>query len=129
MKEWVTKHLYEILISTVAVFATVRPLVVVVSLLIFSDTITGILAAHKRGEKITSQGFSRTISKLFFYNLAIVLGFLMEKFVLLEVVPVVKAIVLVIGVTEFKSFLENFESITGINLLDKLKQYLHHHHK
>lgn len=126
MKEWVTKHLYEILISIVAVFATIQPLVVVVSLLIFSDTITGILAAHKRGEKITSQGFSRTISKLFVYNLAIVLGFLMEKFVLLEVVPVVKAIVLVIGVTEFKSFLENFESITGINLLDKLKQYLHH---
>lgn len=126
MKEWVTKHLYEILISVVAVFATIHPLVVVVSMLIVSDTITGILAAHKRGEKITSQGFSRTIYKLFIYNLAIVLGFLMEKFVLLEVVPVVKAIVLVIGVTEFKSFLENFESITGINLLDKLKQYIHH---
>lgn len=111
-------------LSILAIFAPIQPLLLAVGFLIAADTLTGIMAAHKRGEKITSSGFSRSIAKLFIYQTVIVTGFLMEKYLIADLgLPVVKLLAGVIGVTEFVSLLENAESITGLNF-SKIKKLL-----
>lgn len=92
--------------------------------LIVADTLTGVIAAYRRGEEIKSSGLSRAITKLFVYQVVIITGFLLEKYMLADLgVPIVKLLAGVIGVTEGKSLLENTESITGIDLL-KIKKAL-----
>lgn len=110
-------YLKALLVSAIAVLAPVKALIYIISLLILSDTVTGIIAAYKRGEEINSKGMKKTIIKLFLYNLVIVLAFLIERYILESIVPFVKVGALTIALTEFKSVIENFESITGIKLL------------
>ena len=105
-------------------FAPIQPLMAAVAVLIVADTITGIIAAYKRGEEIRSSGLSRAVVKLFVYQVVIVTGFLMEQYIVPDLgVPVVKLLAGVIGVVEFKSLLENVESVTGLDLL-KIKKAL-----
>ena len=112
------------LLSVLAVFAPIQPLLITVGVLIAADTVTGIIAAYKRGEEIKSSGLSRAITKLFVYQVVIITGFLLEKYMLSDLgVPIVKLLAGVIGVTELKSLLENSESVTGVDLL-KIKKAL-----
>ncbi len=46
------------------------------------------------------------------YQLAIITGFVLEKYLIDGMVPVAKMVAAVIGITEFKSILENTEAIT-----------------
>jgi hypothetical protein len=96
--------------------APVRATMIAVSVMVLIDLITGIWAAHRRKEKITSNGIRRTISKTLAYQIAIFSSFLMEKY-FLSGIPVVKVVAGLIGTTEFKSVLENLSSITGIDFL------------
>lgn len=112
------------LISLLAVFSPIQPLMAAVAFLIVADTITGIIAAYKRGEEIRSSGLSRAVVKLFVYQVVIVTGFLMEQYIVPDLgVPIVKLLAGVIGVVEFKSLLENVEGVTGLDLL-KIKKAL-----
>lgn len=113
MSSW----LKSLIFSIFAILLPIKELLIITSLLILSDTITGIIAAYKRGEEINSVGFKKTIIKLFLYNLVIILAFLIEKFIIGDFIPFVKVGAAVIVLTEFKSVIENFESITGIKLL------------
>lgn len=101
------------LISTVAIFAPAKALILVTGLLIFADLFTGMLAARKRGEKIKSAALRRTITKCFVYELAILLGFLVEVYMLDGFIPVSKIAAGLISVVEFKSILENLDVING----------------
>ncbi|MCX7727825.1 MAG: phage holin family protein, partial [Chitinispirillaceae bacterium] len=109
--------------AIISLLAPIKGILITTSLLIFADTITGILAAYKRNEEINSTGFKKTIIKLFLYNLVIVLAFLIEKFIFDEFIPFVKIGAMVIALTEFKSVLENFEDITGIKMT-QIKQLI-----
>ena len=105
-------------------FAPIQPLLITVGVLIAADTVTGIMAAKKRGEKITSAGLGRSIVKMFVYQTVLITGFLMEKYLLQDTgIPILKLISGVIGLTEFISLLENTETLTGVDLL-KLKKLL-----
>lgn len=110
-----------IAVAIASLFAPIKGILVTTSVLIFADTVTGILAAYKRGEEINSTGFKKTIIKLFLYNLVIILAFLIERFVFDEFLPFVKIGAMVIALTEFKSVIENFEEITGIKMLQLKK--------
>lgn len=112
------------LLSILAVFAPLKALMGAVAFLIMADTVTGIIAAYKRGEEIRSSGLGRAIVKLFVYQVVIITGFLMEQYIVPDLgIPIVKLLAGVIGVVEFKSVLENVESITGLNLM-KIKKAL-----
>ena len=111
-------------ISLIAVFAPIQPLLVTVGFLIAADTITGVIAAYRRGEEIRSSGFSRAVVKLFVYQVVLMSGFLLETYLMSEVgIPITKLIAGLVGVVEMKSLIENTESITGIDLL-KIKKVL-----
>ena len=103
-----------------AVFAPAKEMILTCLVLIAVDLITGIMAAKKTGQPITSAGIRRTISKVFIYETAIMLGFLTQKFLLADSVPVTNMIAGVIGLTELTSVLENMNRIQGDNVLKSI---------
>lgn len=118
MKEW----LESILIASIAALAPIHTVIISVGIMILADLFTGILAAHKRGEKITSAAMRRTVSKIVVYQTAVITGFLLERYLLNDIIPVSKVVAGVIGLVEFKSILENSNKILG---KDIFKSVLH----
>lgn len=109
-------------LASFAVFAPIKAVIITVGILIFADLVLGILAARKRGEKITSAGMRRTITKMCVYQLAVLTGFLFETFLLGGLIPVSKLVAAVIGSVEFKSLLENVTEITGVSFKDLISK-------
>lgn len=109
-----------LLVSCVAVFAPIKAVILVTGLLIFADLITGILAARKKGQKITSAGLRRTVTKIFIYNAAIMLGFLAETYMLDGFIPVSKIASGLIAVVELASLYENLNVLHGSNIFKQL---------
>lgn len=110
------KFLQPLLVSLLAVFSPIHSILIVSCFLIIADLASGIMAAKKRGEVITSAGYRRTLSKFLVYNLAIISGFLVERYMVSDLVPLSKLIAGVISLTELKSILENLNSINGVDI-------------
>lgn len=113
MKEW----LYKGLLVLLAVLAPIKPLIISCIFLIVADLITGIIAAYKRKEKISSAEMGRSITKLVVYQLAIISAFVLEVYMLDNLIPVAKIVGGVIGMVELKSILENVSVIAGEDIL------------
>jgi hypothetical protein len=111
------------LLSIAAVFTPIRPMLATVMVLTLLDAFTGVLAANRRGERITSHGFRRTIGKLLVYQVATLTAFLTESFLIPEL-PVTKIVAGAVGITEFKSILENLDSLAGVPILKVILQKL-----
>lgn len=109
-----------LLISVAVIFAPIKTALLVTGILIGADLITGVMAARKRGEPITSAGLRRTISKMFIFQTAILLAFLVEKYMVGGELPIAKIASAYIGLVEYKSILENLNSINGESLLTNL---------
>jgi hypothetical protein len=120
----VKDFLFGLVVSCAAVFAPIKALLLVTGIMIFADLVTGILAARKKGEAINSAGLRRTISKVFIYNAAIMLGFLAETYLLEGFIPISKIAAGLIGTVEITSVFENLNVLNGSNvfksLIDKL---------
>lgn len=120
MKEYLIKTI----IVTMAIFAPIKPLLLACGALIFADMVTGMMAARKRGESISSASMRRTLSKMVIYQIAILSGFILEHYMLDDLLPVSKIVGGVIGLVEFKSVLENVSTIAGQDILDLVKKKL-----
>jgi hypothetical protein len=107
------KYLIELCIAIAVVLAPIKAVMITVGFLVAADFIFGILAARKRGEKITSARMSHSITKAFVYQGAVISGFLMEKYLLDSVLPVCKIVAGLIGSVEMKSLLESANDILG----------------
>jgi Na+/H+ antiporter NhaD/arsenite permease-like protein len=118
------KFLEGLLVSLLAVFAPIKAVILVTGMLIMADTMTGILAARKRGEKISSAGLRRTVTKSLVYLTAVCMGFLVEKYMIEEFMPISKIISGVISLVELKSILENLDVINGGSLFKTVIQRL-----
>ena len=106
MKQW----LMNIFLAIMAALAPIHAIMISVGVLIFIDLFTGIWAALKRKEKIQSAIMRRTISKIVIYQLAVISAFILETY-LLPSVPATKIVAGVIGLVEFKSVIENSNTI------------------
>lgn len=101
----------------------IHPLMAAAGALVAIDTITGMVAARKRKEQITSAALRRTVSKMVVYQVAIISGFILETYLLSEALPIAKLAAGWVGVTEFKSIVENLSTIQGAPILgDVLKK-------
>lgn len=110
--------------ACLVVFMPIKAIIIVAMVLSIVDLITGVLAAIHRGEHITSNGFSRTLVKIMVYEIAIMTGYLVEQYLTGEIVPVVKILGSLIGMTELKSILENLEAITGQKIFQQIVDLL-----
>lgn len=115
-KQFAIKWFEGLLLSVFAIFAPIQSLLLTTGVMILGDLISGIWAAKKRNEPITSAGLRRTISKLFIYELAIMFAFLAEKY-MSDVLPFVKLVSGMISIVELKSIYENLNAISGTELL------------
>jgi hypothetical protein len=116
MKTW----LISILLSVLAALSPMVPLFVTATLLIVSDMVFAIYRAYKNGVPITSRKLSQVLPKLILYNIGILLAFLVEKYVLVDTIPISKLALGVISMVELKSIDESFQSIFGYSLYAKL---------
>lgn len=107
-------------LSFLAVFTPVHTMLLAALGLIVVDLITGLIASYKRGDKITSAVFSRTLIKTLVYETAIVTAFLAEKYLTGDTVKATNIVTTFIGMGEALSVMENLNEISGGSLLKSL---------
>lgn len=108
-------------LAGLAVFLPIKELMLTIGFLVGADMIVGIWKALKLKQRIRSRRMSDTITKLLLYQIAIMSGFLIETFIISELIPITKLVATVIAVIEFKSIIESIESVTGKDLWSKIK--------
>ena len=111
-------------LACMSIFLPIRELMLTIGFLVGADMVVGIWKALKTGQKIRSRRMSDTITKMLLYQLAIVSGFLIEKYIITDILPIAKLIGSVIAIIEFKSIVESIESVTGQNLWTKIKEVI-----
>ncbi|NBA74569.1 hypothetical protein GOQ04_03375 [Emticicia sp. ODNR4P] len=117
------KNAFFVLLSTASqFFLPIGNYIIIISILLVFDFITGVQAARKRGEKITSEGWRRTATKIWIYAMSIILTHYIRITMLSTSVELdlAKYISCFLISTELKSLDENIESITGVSILSKV---------
>ena len=109
------------LLASLAVFLPIKELMLTIGFLVAADMVVGIWKALKLKQRIRSRRMSDTITKLLLYQIAIMSGFLIESFIISELIPITKLVATVVAVIEFKSIIESIESVTGKDLWSKIK--------
>ena len=97
--------------------------------LILADTATGLWKAKHLKQEITSRKLSAIISKLLLYELCVILFFLIDYFILNDIiltffsVPLMltKVLALVLASIEIMSISENWRVVKGVNLYQSAK--------
>lgn len=103
-------------LSLLALFLTpCKPSLLAALGLVFADLLLGVLAAHKRGERIVSKALRRTVAKLVCYESAIILAFICEQYLAVGL-PLAHIVGGFIGTTELTSCYENLQDITGVEV-------------
>lgn len=122
----------KILIILSAFLMPIKPLLILVGLMIFLDTIFGVWKCKKDGTKITSKGLSSIVSKMVLYQASVILFFALEKFLVGDFILLFTSIplfltkvvaTLLVGI-ELLSISENIEAATGVNIWQKIKSML-----
>jgi uncharacterized membrane protein len=96
-------------------FLPIKHFLIFTIFVVFADTITGIIAAKKRGEKITSKGLYRTSQKVVVYFCGIMI-FHGASVTFGLPSQIVYSVSFLIAFTELYSVSENIKSITGVNI-------------
>jgi phage-related holin len=128
----VKQYLIQLLAVISAFFLPISGILFLIGFSIFLDTITGIWKAKKLNIKITSRGLSAIVSKLFLYEVAVILTYLIDKFILNDIilqffsVPLMltKILSLVLVSIEAISISENYKAVKGIDIWSALKNLL-----
>jgi len=126
-----SKWLY-LLGIVLAFFMPITGMVLAVGFAIFLDTITGIWKSRKNGVPIRSRKLSAVISKMFLYQLTIILFFLIDWFILNDILKSIfttellltKVLSLVLISIEVVSINENYKAVRGVDLWSSLKNLL-----
>jgi hypothetical protein len=120
--------------SLCTLIAPVKPMVLMAIFTIILDMAFGIWRSVKKNgwASIRSRRLSNTISKSLLYSGAIVFIFMLEKFILADLLAyfisvdllMTKAFTAFCVFTELKSINENYHSVTGVNVWDKFMQFV-----
>lgn len=100
-------------------FLPIGHYLIITVVLVLVDFGTGVAAARHRKEELRSRGFARTILKIGLYSAAVLLShgmdlvFFAPQGLSFGLVWIVAAL---IGLTEFKSNLENIATVTGLDI-------------
>jgi len=109
------------LLAGLSILLPIKELMLTVGFLVAADLVVGIWKALKLKQRIRSRRMSDTVTKLLLYQLAIISGFLIEKYVLTEILPIAKLIGTVIAIIEFKSIIESIEAVTKQDIWSRIK--------
>jgi len=114
--------LLKLSILLLGIFAPLHQILISLLFLVLLDFITGILAAIKKKQKITSSRLSRTISKLLVYCTTVGAVHITNSMLLFgeNFLPLESFVVGFIAVTELKSIFENLNRISRQPFLSDL---------
>jgi hypothetical protein len=112
-------HMTKIVLALIAFLAPIQGILITVGVLILADTILGVWKARKLKEKISSRKLSQIISKMFLYEGTIVLFFMIDKFILGDILQqffaveylLTKVVALVLASIEVFSMDENYRAV------------------
>jgi len=115
-----------------AFFLPISGIIFLVGFLILIDTITGVWKAKKLKQPITSRKLSAIISKLALYEVAVIMLYLIDYWILDAIVLkffsvpllVTKITALTLCSIELISISENYKVIYGLNIWQSLKNLL-----
>jgi len=115
-----------------AFFLPISGIIFLVGFLILIDTITGVWKAKKLKQPITSRKLSAIISKLALYEVAVIMLYLIDYWILDAIVlkffsvplMVTKITALTLCSIELISISENYKIIYGLNIWESLKNLL-----
>lgn len=110
-------------ISTLALFAPLKGMIIAAFAMVTVDLVTGLMRAHAQKEPVQSSGLRRTIVKLVAYELSIVLAFICERWLTGDLLPLTKMAAGAVGLVELLSVMENINILSNGALkpfLDKL---------
>ena len=110
-------------------FLPITGILFLIGFAIVIDTITGIWKSKKLGVPITSRKLSAIISKLMLYEVAVILFYLIDRFILNDIILVffsiplmlTKILSLVLVSIEVISISENYKAVKGIDLWQAMK--------
>lgn len=115
---WTTvlkKYLLQSITWIIFYFYPTGPFLLLIGFFIGTDTITGMIAANKRGETITSKRFMNVFRKYVVYGCAIFVAHVLQMQFFPDF-PALKIISGLIAYNELMSIDENINSITGFSL-------------
>ena len=112
-----------------AFFLPISGILFLIGFAILLDTLTGIWKSKKLGIPITSRKLSAIVSKLFLYEIAVIGFYLIDYFILNDIILVffsiplmlTKILSLVLVSIECISINENYFAIRGISVWDSMK--------
>lgn len=123
-----------LMVALFSVLSPVKPMVIMAVATIILDMFFGIWRSVKKNgwASIRSRRLSNTISKSLLYSGAIVFIFLLEKYVLSDLLSYFIAVDLVLTkaftafcvFTEVKSINESYYSVKGVNVWDKFMKFV-----
>lgn len=114
------KRIELLLMTALAVLAPAKTVLMAIAALCAADLVTGLAAALKERQKITSRGLKRSLIKLAVYEVGLACAFLAETYLTGPELPAMKLVAALAGVTELKSILENLDRIGGQSLYKAL---------
>lgn len=119
------KYFFPILSWLLIYFYPTAQFILLIGFFVTMDTITGMLAARKEGQEITSKKFREVIRKFVVYSAAILTAHVIQMQFFPEF-PATKMIGGLIAYSELMSIDENIARITGVSLfkffIKKLKK-------
>lgn len=132
MKPFFITFIKKFLILVTSFLLPIKSILLLVGLMIMSDTIIGIIKAKKKGEQITSNKLSNVVFKMLTYQLVVITFYMLEVFILQDILVLfigvnlilTKLIALTLITIELKSIDESYKLIYGISLYDKFKKAL-----
>lgn len=128
----IQKYIIQLLAVVGSFFLPISGILFLIGFAILVDTLTGIWKSKKLGLPITSRKLSAIISKLFLYEVAVIGFYLIDKFILNDIiltffsVPLMltKILSLVLCSIEVISISENYKAVKGIDIWSAFKNLL-----
>ena len=120
------------LIPLMAFISPIKALIIIVGLAILTDLFFGVWKSIKLKKRLTSNGFGRTIVKMFIYQIVLVGSFIIDRYILNELILIflqvdlltTKLLALYLVFSEATSINENLYEITGIDFFDRFLKFI-----
>jgi phage-related holin len=123
LEQWLAKYSFLALAALCTFLNPIVPTLCFVGMISVIDFVTGIIGAKSKGEEIKSSKMIRKFYAVMAYFLGILIAHVLEGY-FGDVVPMTKAVVAIIAVTEIQSVRENITAITGVDILKPLERIL-----
>ena len=111
--KYIFANVWKLIVWTFCIFLLpTYQLIAVIIFLLIVDLITGIWKSLKTGAPITANRIGDTVTKMILYMLGIICAYTIQHYIALEAIKVMLIFATLISVREFKSIIENIETIT-----------------